>query len=502
MAALKEHYDVVIIGFGPVGATLANLLGGLGVTTLVLDREGAAYHLPRAVHFDDEVMRVFQTVGIAAEMAQCTHVNPGMRFVASDGRLLLDWPRPPDVGPQAWHTSYRFHQPELEHHLRQALDRFVNVDVLTRRDVFLVADHGDSVEVRCEHLRTGRLETTRASYVVGCDGARSLVRRFIGTEMVDYGFHERWLVVDALLKRPKPELGDHSVQYCDPTRPATYVRGTGNRRRWEITVRDDEDSAAVATPEETWKLLSRWLTPEEAELERTAVYTFNSRVAQKWRTGRMMIAGDAAHLTPPFMGQGMCAGIRDASNLAWKLAHAVRGTAPDGLLDTYEHERKPHARAYIETAVRLGGLINTADTEAALRAALPGPHGGAATMASIAPRLGDGLCGGNPTHTGMLAQQLIATDGARYDDITGYRFVLITAAAKLVEAGIAPEDITRAGAHLVRAEREPAATAYLTELGAAAVLVRPDRYVLGTAGSSAELQELCAVITNLPMPPA
>jgi len=498
---MRERYDVVIIGFGPVGATLANLLGGLGVTTLILDREGAAYHLPRAVHFDDEVMRVFQTIGIGDTMAACTRINPGMRFVAPDDRLLLDWPRPQDVGPQGWHTSYRFHQPELEHHLRVALERYPDIEVLTRRDVFFVADHGDTVEVRAENLRTGQLETTHARYVVGCDGARSLVRRFIGTDMEDYGFHERWLVVDVLLKRPKPELGDHSIQYCDPARPATYVRGTGNRRRWEITVLDEEDSASVATPETTWQLLSRWLTPDEAELERTAVYTFNSRVARSWRNGRMLIAGDAAHLTPPFMGQGMCAGIRDASNLAWKLAEVVRGAASESLLETYESERKPHARAYIKTAVRLGGLINTADSEAALRQALRRPDG-AATMASIAPRLGDGLGGGDPAHTGTLARQLVAADGTRFDDLTGYRFVLIADGALLADARIAPEDISRAGAYLIDADHVPASADYLKELEVGAVLVRPDRYIFGAARSGQELQALCSAIARLSLQPA
>lgn len=499
MAGMRERYDVVIIGFGPVGATLANLLGVLGVTTLVLDREGAAYHLPRAVHFDDEVMRVFQAVGIGDTMAACTHVNPGMRFVAPDGRLLLDWPRPQGVGPQGWHTSYRFHQPELEHHLRHALERYECVDVLTRHDVFLVADHGESAEVRAEDLRSGQLETTHAKYVVGCDGARSLVRRLIGADMEDYGFQERWLVVDALLKRPKPDLGDHSIQYCDPARPATYVRGTGNRRRWEITVLDDEDSTAIATPEATWQLLSRWLTPDEAELERTAVYTFNSRVARSWRNGRMLIAGDAAHLTPPFMGQGMCAGIRDASNLAWKLAAVVSAAAAESLLETYESERKPHARAYIETAVRLGGLINTADTEAALRQALRRPDG-AATMASIAPRLGDGLGAGDPARTGILARQLMTIDGKRLDDVTGYRFVLIADGALLADASISPEDVSRAGACLIDASRLPAAAEYLRELEVGAVLVRPDRYIFGAARSPQELSTLCGAVASLSSP--
>ena len=388
--APPQHYDVAIVGYGPVGACLANLLGLSGISTLVLDREGPAYHLPRAVHFDDEIMRVLQTVGIADEMAQCVHVNPGMRFVDADGRLLLNWPRPPEVSDQGWHPSYRFHQPDLERLLRDALARFDCVDVATRCDVTGIDDDGTVAKLQFDNLETGQAQTATAKYVVGCDGARSFVREVIGSGLEDYGFHERWLVVDVLLKQPKPELGDFSIQHCDTFRPATYVRGTGNRRRWEITVRPEEDSAEVETPEGTWRLLSRWLTPDEADLERTAVYTFHSVIAERWRQGRLLLAGDAAHQTPPFMGQGLCAGLRDAANLAWKLDHCVRHGASDDLLDTYQSERHPHVQAYVETALKLGRLINMDDPKQALQAGFPQPDG-TAKMSSITPRLGSGF---------------------------------------------------------------------------------------------------------------
>ncbi len=185
------------------------------------------------------------------------------------------------------------------------------------------------------------------------------------------GFKERWLVADLLLKRPKPELGDHTIQYCNPERPATYARGPGDRRRWEIAVRDDEQTDAICRPDAVWPLLQRWIDPDEAELERAAVYTFQSIVADQWRKGRLLIAGDAAHRTPPFMGQGMCAGVRDAANLAWKLALAAKGLAPASILDSYGTERAPHAREYIETAVRLGRLINASGTREALGCGIP-----------------------------------------------------------------------------------------------------------------------------------
>ena len=259
---MTEDFDVAIVGLGPVGATLANLLGLSGVRTLVLEREAACYHLPRAVHFDDEVMRVFQFVGLAEKIRAKTRLNIGMRFVDRDGRLLLDWPRPQEIGPQGWHASYRFHQPDLEAVLRDGLARFPEVVVRTRCEAFMLDDRDDHVELRYEDLACGRVRRVRAKYVVGCDGARSLVRRFIESEMEDLGFHERWLVVDVLLKCPKPELGDHSIQYCDPSRPATYVRGPENRRRWEIAVLPEEATTDIVAPARVWQLLERWLTPD------------------------------------------------------------------------------------------------------------------------------------------------------------------------------------------------------------------------------------------------
>ena len=366
LEARTDEVEVAIIGCGPVGAMLANLLGLQGVRTLVLEREVAIYHLPRAVHFDDEVMRLLQTVGLAEAMQPLVHVSPGMKFVGATGRLLLDWPRPQERGPQAWHASYRFHQPELERVLRDGLSRFPSVSLRFRTEVFAIDEEPDEVTVRYEDLTTGRLAKCRARYVVGCDGARSLVRRMIGAPMEDLGFHESWLVVDAILKRPRPDLGNWSVQYCNRKRPATYVRGTGDRRRWEIAVLPGEDAAAISQTEKVFELLKPWVGPEDVELERVAVYCFHSAIATRWRGGRLLIAGDSAHLTPPFLGQGMCAGMRDAGNLAWKLGRVLQGRNDDSLLNTYQTERAPHVREYIELAVRLGGLINTKAMEAAV----------------------------------------------------------------------------------------------------------------------------------------
>jgi 3-(3-hydroxy-phenyl)propionate hydroxylase len=488
-----EEFEVAIVGCGPVGAMLANLLGLQGVSTLVLEREAAVYTLPRAVHFDDEVMRLLQTVGLADAMLPLVHVSPGMRFVDDTGRLLLEWPRPPERGRQAWHESYRCHQPEFERVLREGFARFPSVTLRPRAEVFAMELLPDAVVVRYEDLGTGRLACCRVRYVVGCDGARSLVRRLIGASMEDLGFHERWLVVDAILKRPRPDLGDFSVQYCRKTRPATYVRGTGDRRRWEIAVLPGEDGCTITQPARVFELLKPWVGPEDADLERTALYTFHSATAMCWRKGRLLIAGDSAHQTPPFLGQGMCAGIRDAGNLAWKIARVLRGQNDGVLLDTYQAERAPHVREYIRLAVRLGGLINTK----AMDGAVPGSvlaGGEAAQMRSIKPRLGPGLAAEWNGPARQIAPQPRLADGTLLDDRVGFRFAALLQsdfAAGLPEATrarLADREI------VLISDAAPASQAWLQAAEAPAVVVRPDRYVLGVAHSADEFNALLAAV--------
>jgi 3-(3-hydroxy-phenyl)propionate hydroxylase len=467
----NQQFDVIIVGLGPTGATLANLLGDQGLSVLVLEREADIYDLPRAVHFDDEVMRIFQSIGISDEMSKNVFVNKGMRFVDNEGNLLVDWPRPQEKSPNGWFPSYRFHQPDLERILRNGLAERNLVTAKLQQTVKALVETADGVAVHYVDASGHSHDTATAKYVVGCDGARSMVRQTMDSQMEPLGFEQRWLVVDVMLKREMPELGDFTVQFCDSTRPATYCRNVGLRRRWEFALLDTEDSADAVRKDHVWTLLSRWISPENAQLERSAVYTFKSEIADTWVRDRLCLAGDSAHLTPPFLGQGMCAGIRDAANLAWKLAAACRRTGSSRLLTSYQTERKPNVAEYIGTAVELGELINRMGTQ---KAQDKNRRDGPVRMNSVRARLGPGLGPADDRWRGVLIPQFTLANGRRLDEVVGHRHALITRSAKMNPS--VSDDL-----YTIAADSDSAAAALLDQLGVDAVLLRPDKHILCTA---------------------
>ncbi len=481
--------DVAIVGCGPVGAALANLLGAEGLKVVVLEREPSVYHLPRAVSADGEAMRLFQTIGMADAVLPKMNVSRNIRHLNAEGKLLVLLERG-GVGPEGWNNAYRFHQPELEAGLRAPLAHLPSVEMRLRCDAFALDEAEDHVRVRYEDLSTGTLGALTARYVVGCDGARSMVRRFLGSALLDLRSHERWVVVDMILDQPPAGL-EHAmdesgqiidaVQYCDPARPTTFVPMPGNRWRWEFMLMPGDDAATIAHPESIFALLAPWrVTPETGRIERAVVYTFHSALATQWRRGRLLLAGDSAHQTPPFLGQGMCSGLRDANNLAWKLRDVITGVAPDTLLDSYQSERGEHVRAFIELAVELGGIIQATDPERARRRdaeLLANPT----MLRPIAPPLGPGLHGDAPAPAGTRAAQPRLADGRRLDDVVGYRFALLALPALLdgLDTG-----------RVVPVAASGEAVEYLDRLGVAAVLIRPDRHILGVADDRAQVAAL------------
>jgi 3-(3-hydroxy-phenyl)propionate hydroxylase len=453
--------DIAIVGCGPVGALLGNLLGQAGLSVDIYERDREIYDLPRAVHFDGEVMRIFQTAGLAEKVAAATRSSSqGMHFIDAAGRTLMVRRGIEGPGPHGWAGNWYFHQPTLERILRDGLERFANVRLHLGQEVASV----DELDAR---------------YVVGCDGARSLVRRAIGSRQRDLGLHQPWLVVDLLCdpaSRRVQALPEYTIQFCDPKRPMTIVNVGGARRRWEIMLMPGDDPGRLIDPEIFWPMMERWLGPEDATVERLAVYTFHSVVQEDWRKGRLLLAGDACHQTPPFLGQGMCAGMRDAANLCWKLTAVVRDGAHDSLLDSYESERLPHVSAFIELAVKLGAVIQATDPKAVEERDRRFAKG-AETFDFPQPQLGPGWRVEGPSPAGTIFPQLRLADGQLMDEVVGQRFAIVGEASLL--EGLKTNAVLLPDVGLD----------WLTAHDTRAAVLRPDRYVFGLARSREELEQ-------------
>lgn len=478
---MTEAIDLAVIGFGPVGATLAGLAARAGLRVVAFDRETGLFPLPRAAHLDHEILRILQELGCADALRPMLRNNVGMDFLTADREILLSF-RSPGIAPDGWPASVFFHQPTLDAEIRRAA---VTCGAEARLGVGVTAIDTDENGTR---LALDDGSEVRTRFAVGCDGARSTVRRAMGTTMDDLAFEESWLVIDLRCLGSVPGLPDRALQVCDPARPHTLVPMPEPRFRFEFMLLPGEDADEIQRPERVRELLASWIDPGLVEVERAAVYAFHGLIAREWRQGRVLLAGDAAHQMPPFLGQGMCSGIRDAANLAWKLAEVVRRGAPESLLDTYQAEREPHVRTIIEAAVGFGRLICTTDPEIAaardarLLADLRPPSDSPSAVPALGP--GPGVADGG----GMLAAQPIV-DGSRLDDLIGSRFAVLT------ETPLRPDDPDRAWwttrAFFLDADAHPELRPLLA--GAPAAVIRPDRYLFGT-GSITNLTQIAVAL--------
>jgi len=490
-----ETHDVAIVGYGPVGAALAILLGQRGHRVVVLERHREPYPLPRAVHFDHEVARILQACGVADRCAAIVEPAAVYEFQNADRRTLIRFGRLGN-GRSGWPQSSMFSQPELEAVLFDRVSELPSVEVRRGCPV-------NGLELDGEHvvLETGG-GPVRARYVVGCDGANSTVRSLTGIPITDRAFFYDWLVVDVVFHQPRV-FDPLNVQICDPARPTTVVSGGPGRRRWEFMALPGESIEELNEEATAWRLLEPFdARPDNARLEKHAVYRFQARWAEEWRRGRVLLAGDAAHQTPPFAGQGLCAGMRDAANVAWKLDLVLRALAPDSLLDTYGLERGPHAQAVIELAVEMGKLICVADPEAAAARddALIAAYDGGLTDVPPFPPFTDGIVLAGSPHAGELfIQGEVEHQGCRVrlDDAFGAGWQLVTLEEPALDdelgtwfAGIggvvvplgctSPSDVDPDGTY----------RQWFSDHGVVGALQRPDFVLFGTAANGTRSADL------------
>jgi 3-(3-hydroxy-phenyl)propionate hydroxylase len=492
---VNNDVDIAVIGGGPVGAIALALSGRAGLTAIGFERDTEMWPSARAVHFDGETMRTLQGLGIASRFAEVTIPMKDVEIVNEEGDVLVHAPTD-RIGDQAWNDHVAFHQPDIERLIREVVDETPGVELRCGTTVNDVTNVDGGVEVTATDSR-GQTTVTCARWVIAADGARSQTRHALGIESDKYGEDAQWLVVDGDLV-DAPGYAADMVQFGRYTRPALWLRLPGTRVRMEFMLMPDDDPEEIVTPAAVERISRGALPADRFTPDRQAIYTFRGRIAQQWRSGDIFLAGDAAHQAPPLFGQGLCAGIRDVANLVWKLDIVKRGLADEGLLDTYESERKPHATFWVETAAHQAVVIQTTDPAVAIgRDEFIRANPGASAVPD-APPLGPGLHdGGSDPRAGRLSIQPILADGTRLDDMVGAHFVLAVRRDLYEGLPAHTRHLLEDDGDLVTLLDPLKVDRILEAATAGALVIRPDHYILGAADTPADLERLVRSIPSV-----
>jgi 2-polyprenyl-6-methoxyphenol hydroxylase-like FAD-dependent oxidoreductase len=521
---MSKTYDVAIVGYGPTGMTLAALLGQQGYEVLVLERYPGLYNLPRAACFDDEIMRTFQKLGITAEVEPGTLIQHEYEWVNGKGETLVEIEYD-DPAPAGWPALYMMYQPDIEDALDGLCKSLPSVEIRRGLSVESIEPDADGVTIHAAGvtgitpegvIADGEPVTARARWLIGADGGRGLIRTAMDIGYSTYNFEENWLVCDFERKGDLDWVPDMR-QVCDPVQPIAIVRIGPKHHRFSFMLEPDEDVGVATDPDRVWSRVAEYITPNDADLIRVANYVFRSRITDRWREGRVIVAGDAAHEMPPFLAQGMCSGMRDAHNIAWKLDLVFRGLASADLLDTYQPEREPHVRFITEKAIELGRVQTMRDP---VKARERDERMLAARRANQAPEKlrFPALTGGlvavvDSPHGGeFFVQGRVRVNGRedRFDDLVGTGPCIVARGDAL--PGLEPgqrEKWAKLGGHLawidpgdgvvtdgaVAAEDiDGTYAAWFDAHDCDAVVVRPDWYLFGSATGAGELADLVARI--------
>ena len=514
-----DVYDIAVIGLGPVGAAAALLLAQEGLRVLAIEPSPDPYDKPRAFGMDHESLRLMQKLGIADDLSAFLGPYRPSEYRSATGEVLRRIVPQGEPFPLAWPPYSTFIQPELERLLRQKFVDFPSLDIRFGWRLSTLNQDADEARITMTSVTDGSVQQARCRYVVGCDGAWSPVRELSGLTLEDLEFDEPWLVIDMRVL-PEAQLPDATVQFCDPARPTTFVHGPFDMRRWEIMLLPGEVPADMIREERIWELLAPWLTPDQGTIWRAATYRFHALVGTQWRRGRVFIAGDAAHQTPPFMAQGLNQGFKDVQNLAWKLAEVILHDGNPALLDSYDEERRPNARAVIELTKTLGRLICERDPVAAARrdatllAEMQAGRGDIVRQ-DLLPPIAPGRFvtpdteAERPLSGTVCPQPWISTPVGerRMDDVLTSRFLLLLFnawqpdAEQLKQAERLSVTIARFGEGSgkdaqIFVDKRGVLTDWAARNDLVAVLVRPDHVVFGVARSTKEAARLLFQLGN------